>query len=1018
MPLASQNIPLQFSGLDTKTDPRQAVVGSLLTAQNIILDAWPKIQKRNGYQQIAAASAGNLATTYKNELFVGSGSEAYSLATSESALIDKGVMESFSLSTMAAVRSGYAQVQCDVAVHPSGITVYASLGVETLGGNATARYSVYDTATGQQIVGNVFAATHVAYLKCLSLGNFVILTWIDGSTGYLNYAAIPVATPGVLGSVTQIATDVNSTPLYDATVIGTGLSARLFVQYVNSASSNRISVKYLSTSLVVSGESTFGGTDTVSSCMAIWGDGSNNVWSAWYTGSTVRTCVHDFYWTTTILAIQNVTTVAAVAQLTGVASGTTSTIVLLQSGTPTFLSSVVLNILGVPQGSTGSLIGLWLASKPFIWYGRVHVLTAFVASGSPQNSYFLVSLVGTVGIVVGKLAYGNGGWQSVATVGPILAEAPSPSSGVFRVPYLETDLLASNSGTTLTQAGVMGAVFDFTKAQVAQELSDDLHISGGIMWMYDGASVCEHGFHIYPDVLSVAVGAGGNAVGGTYSFFAVYEWMDAQGLIHQSSPSTVVTLTGVAASASFTYTVSTLKFTSKKTPISLVIYRTSNPVGGALGVFTRVTSPSLSTTYGNYIAAIQNSTTTATVTSVADTLSDATVYGNTEPPWNPQNSTAELPNLAADAPLGMWRYRQRIFYIPAESPYDLSFSKLLTGGQWRLPVEFNPQQLYLSVPEDGGPLVGGIEMDGNCIVFSTNRIYLLSGDGPAANGTGSDYGTAPQRITSDVGCTAPRSITLTPAGVMFQSAKGWHLLGRDLSVQYIGAAVEALNGVPATGGKLLPGPTGGRRCIFPLASGNTALVYDYLAGPKLGWSTWTNHNAADLTVFQGLVTYLQPGGAVMQETPGYYSDFGSPVLIGLVTTWLSFAGLSGFQRVWRFTVRGDYLSPHILGIGVGYDDSPVPLQMEQVDATSVLGIVQSDPNTGLVPYNGAYPSNAPYPAYEFTVKLARQKCSSVQLWIQEAQTGPVFGAGLALSGVTFLVGTQRGLHPVPASRSV
>jgi len=51
--------------------------------------------------------------------------------------------------------------------------------------------------------------------------------------------------------------------------------------------------------------------------------------------------------------------------------------------------------------------------------------------------------------------------------------------------------------------------------------------------------------------------------------------------------------------------------------------------------------------------------------------------------------------------------------------------------------------------------------------------------------------TEPSLIPTDTGTINPRSIVLTPMGIMYQSEKGIYLLDRSLQVSYIGADVEA-----------------------------------------------------------------------------------------------------------------------------------------------------------------------------------------------------------------------------------
>lgn len=1110
--LIASNVPLKLGALNTKTDPRWVVPGDLVSARNIIFDAWPKLKKRNGYQKIATASlleAGNASSatagaqlvSFKNQLLSGSGLEAYSYAASS--MIDKGILESMTVSARAVRRDAYSQSTVDSAVHPSGgISVYTW---ETTAGGA--QYAVHDTATGQPILAGAQISVGAVKPKPLVIGNYVVVVYYDTTVNHIRYFAVPVAAPTtIVNAATDFATNPATSALFDAAVIG----GALFLGYANNAGSNKITLKYLTAALVVSAATVPVTSEAINTCCTVFGDIQGNVWMGFYDGAShIKAFAYDSTLTTLVAgfvivdnavsATRNIAgtggTQAGIAfaslvyEETGSAAYNTAigagTVIVDATGAPT-LSSATGSISGgslaagtyfykisaiggsgtggetagsnersavVASGSSGSVALAWtaytnaptgyrvyrgtatgaesvyylpgnvtsftdtgaatagsaapllrgnytignsgsvvqrsvgLASKPFFYGGRVHCLAAY--QSTLQSTYFLLSgpLVPTT--VVAKIAPSLG---AGLTAKSILPEMNNPSSGVYSCAYLQADQLTSIGGNVFTQAGVMQGTFDFTQPQTAVELSDDLHLTGGILSMYDGAQVCEHGFHLYPENLAFTAGGSG-AITGTYQACATYEWMDAQGLLHQSAPSPVVSVAASSA-AYFDYTVQSLRLTSKNTPVSVVFWRTL-----ALGtVFYRVSSissPNINTTSADTVSAPSH----------GDTAADTALAGNAQLYSNPDNVLAEVPNIAAPAPLHVWRYRNRVALIPAENSYQWTFSKAFVAG---VPIEFNNQQLYQSVSQDGGPLTCGIEMDEKNILFTAKRIYYVIGDGPAPNGTSPDYGSSPQNIPSDVGCSNRRSLVLTPMGVMFQSAKGIYLLGRDLSVQYVGAAVEAFNSLTITAAQLVPNS---RRVIFFTASG-TALVYDYFTQK---WAVFTNHISADATVFGGLVTYVQPGGAIMQETPGQFTDNGAPILIGAQTSILSFAGLSGFQRVYRFGIRGDYRSAHVLSVSVAYDDSPAPSQVQSVNAGTLLGTASAG---GVTTGDMDSPGDGDFPAYEFVIKCKQQKCSSLQITIQETQPAAPFGEGLSLSGITFLVGGLKRLHPVPALRSI
>lgn len=986
MPLVPQVIPVAFSGVNTKTDPRWLLKGDTVLLQNVRLDEYPKFRKRYGYAPVVTGDSGSILTGFKSQLFLGTGAEAQALSGSSSSLVDKGVLESITLSTQAASRDVYTKQSPNMAVHSAGITVFVFESIES--GTTVSRYSIFDTETQQPIVSNALISVTASRPRAYVLGNYIAIVYYDSSPTRIRYIAIPVVSPSSPTAAADLANDpFTSPPVLDATLVG----GTLYIAYVTNT--GKIAVTTLSSTLVAGAEDQLITLPlTTGLTLGIFGDASNNVWLVYgrYTGPPT-TVVSVAVFTSTLAAVLPPTVIETIAgtfhNITGIAPATTATIFYELANSPT---NVLIRRATVTIGGTVSDVGVLvrsvgLASKPFVYLDRIHLLAAY--ESSLQSTYFLLSgssILGTT--VVGKVAPGVGDGLTAQT--SLLPEVATVDTGIFSMAYLKTDELTSVGGDIRTQAGVEGATWDFNARPVALELSEDLQITGGILAMYDGAQVCEHGFHLFPENLAFTA-TGSGPFTGSYQAFAIYEWMDNYGQIHQSSPSAVTTFVA-ASDATFHYTVSTLRLTQKVTPISVVFYRT---VANGTAFF-RVSS--ISTPTLNDVAA-------DTVT-LTDATSDATLAGNAQPYTNPDNSLAEVPNLPAPAPLHISRYRNRAIVIPAENPFQWVFSKALVPGN---PVEFNPQQLFQAVEQDGGALTCSIEMDDKLILFSADRLRYAVGDGPAANGTNSDYTNA-YHIPSDVGCANPRSLVLIPQGVMFQSAKGIYILGRGLNVEYIGAPVEAFNGALVMSAELEPNS---RRVIFMLDTG-VALAYDYFVGK---WAVWTNHDAADATVFQGLLTYVRPTGKVLQQTIGAYTDDGQAILQALTTSWLSFAGISGVQRVYRFNVRGDYRSPHILTVAVAVDDNPGAIQTEAVDALTVMG---QQPTFDTTTFDTDNPYDGAYPPYVFTIKLARQRCASIQITIQEQQVGPTFGEGFSLSAITFYAGADKGINKVPANRSI
>jgi hypothetical protein len=202
-----------------------------------------------------------------------------------------------------------------------------------------------------------------------------------------------------------------------------------------------------------------------------------------------------------------------------------------------------------------------------------------------------------------------------------------------------------------------------------------------------------------------------------------------------------------------------------------------------------------------------------------------------------------------------------------------------------------------------------------------------------------------------------------------------------------------------------------RRVVFT-TNGGIALAYDYFADK---WSVWTNHNAVDAALFGGLLTYVQAGGQLWQETPGpvHRQRRAGPDRVH--------HHMARLRRAVRIPARLAVHDPRRL---------PQPAQParrrrlrrqpraaadEIVNAGTLLG-TGSVADTTLADTDN--PGGGAFPAYEFTVKCVRQKCSSIQVTVSEGQLGPTYGEGLSISGLTFLVGGLKGLHPVAKTRAI
>lgn len=611
-----------------------------------------------------------------------------------------------------------------------------------------------------------------------------------------------------------------------------------------------------------------------------------------------------------------------------------------------------------------------LASRAFLYNGFAHVYATH--DSKTQPSYFLCALynVDANGVLIAhvpvKVFEGAGGGipnksvlssVNVASTNNYQCALPRRVFTVLRT--------TSNLQSTFFLNGISSATVNFAPTQVSRkEIGNNTHVASGTLMMYDGANTVEHGFHLFPDWITVASAgvASGAQAAGTYGYKAVYQWIDAQGQIHQSAPSLNVSFK-LGANEGATITVPTLRVTQKNTA-TVTLYRT---LADTSGVYYRVDSSLAS-------FPVSNSLTADTVT-FTDILNDASLTGNAQ-----LYTDGQIENIAAPSPLSLATFKNRLLIVSADNPNTEWYSQQVVPGS---PVE-TTDTFVQNTDQSSGSIVGSVQMDDKWIQMKGENIYYIVGTGPTPSGTNNDL-TDSTLIATDVGLIDLASIVVFPNGVIFKSAKGVYLLDRSLQVSYIGAKVEAYNAYNVLSAKLVATKNQVR---FILSSGQ-AIVYDYFVNT---WSVFTNFGFVDSEINNDLYYSLKSNGTVLVETPGVYSDNGSFISMKLVSAWLGLSGLQGFQRVWKMLILGTYESAHQLSVAFAYDfDSTVAQTVTITPATNI--------------------------PYQWQIGPARQKCDSMQITIQDVYTS-VIGESYRLSAMSFEAGVKKGANRVGSTQRV
>jgi len=1031
--LQKQPIPIPFvHGLDTKTDPKQVTVGKFLSLQNSIFTTTGEMRKRDGYGPLTTLpNPASYITTFGGNLTaIGSTLQAYSNGTKS--WLNKGTFQPISLNVVPAVRSALSQTQADSVIASNNFvcTVFS----EANGGTYDYKYVIQDYATGQYIVGPTLIPVSSGVVtgspRVFLLGGYfiVVFTNVITATSHLQYIAISVNSPTTVTANTDIASGYGavSTVSWDGVVADN----KLFIAYDTSAGGQQIKITYLNTSLVLGTTVSF--ASEICTIMSMYVDLTNLaqtvIYAAYYdvastTGKVlaIDNNLNKLMSPTTIISSGTVNNITCTAQ-NGIC-----TIAYEVAHTYSYDSNIASNFLDkvtvtkpatITTGTVGSTTtfvrSVGLASKAFLLNGSMYMLAAYDGKTSTvaafQPTYFLINLSGQV---LARLAYQNGG-------GYLATGLPQAQviGNTVNISYLFKDLIqavnktqgAVSASGVYSQTGVNIAAMEFSPSTLSTaEIGKNLNISGGMLYAYDGNTLSEQNFNLYPDSIEATWSTSGGSVhaqpdGSTntnaYAYQVIYQQTDAQGNIFNSAPSIpiFVTTTGSGTSGSITVTGPYARLTYKSN-VKIIIFRWSV----ANQEYFQVTS----------ISAPLLNVTTSDSWSFVDTQADASIQGNSLI----YTTGGVVEDVGGPSCTAQTIFDTRLWLVDAEDKNLLWYSKQIIEGT---PVEMSDLFTFYIAPNAGtNASVGQIQcifpMDDKLIIWlhsanGSQAIYYLNGTGPDNTGANSQF-SQPIFITSTVSCTNQNSIVLIPQGLMFQAAdgKGIWLLDRSLGTQFIGDRVQSFSDQEVNSVVNVPGTT---FVLFTLSSG-TMLMYDYYYNE---WGTFVGQFPVSSTIFQGLHTIINSQGLVSQQTPGLYMDNGNPVNMQFQTGWIAMANLQGYQRAYYFYLLGEYISPHTLQVGIAYDYLP---NVEQFNVIHPLNFAADFGDVS--PFGAETPFGGQPTLEQWKIHLKRQKCQAFQITIQE-NFDPIFatqpGAGLTLSGLNIIAAVKRGSRPLRATQTI
>ena len=979
MPLQKQTVSVPFNqGVDTKTDPKQIQMGKLAVLQNGVFNSTNRLEKRPGNQalplQAYVGTGSGIFTGYvlsksyglnqfKNELTQIDQKYFFSFDETNQTWWGKGNFDANTLSIESIVKNNDNHFIPDVAYSPLGLECWVWNDASSGG----SKYALIDSVTRNTLFTGVLSGTaensHVEYMS----GAFWLVYGDTGSTN-ISYAKILDTSPnGNIAATGTIATDQSSTSLAISTSV---INGNLYVAY--STSANLVC-------RIITPAGSVGAANTIKAGLTVYfsffGDASNNVWFTYTQSTTWYAVIYNTTLTATVLTEQtlaaSITTPKNVCGiywptatqnygyffLDYVGSGGDRSIVcqgftVNKSSSFGILVARHVGILSKPYGNgTNVYLPVGFPSDPLVQQD-----TCFVLLIDPSTAFYPAPSG-----VVAKFASGGLGLLPL----PSFMPSSRQIGNNYLIPYLELGLDFKIATQPSQQNGISAALMTHGVTPQSVEIGNNLHLTGGQLWSYDGVTIAEQNFHLFPEVLNVVGSTSGGAIAaGTYIYYLTWEWTDNFGQVHQSTPSLPETIVTTGTTSSVIFTVNILSMTRKPYgSVRLALWRSF--ANSTSGIVYRC-SPADGPVY---------SASTVSIT-ITDTSNDTDLQSNSQL----YTAGGVVENGAAPASIALCTYKNRLVSIPADSRLSFWYSKQVIPGS---PVEFSPFFTF-NVDATGGDLTVCQQMDDKLILGKRLNFFYLVGDGPTPTGANNDFAEA-QLIAVDCGCVSALSMVLMPEGCMFQSTKGIYLLSRGLTDQYIGADVEGYNSLPVLSVTLMSGDNHVRFLV-----GSASLVYDYYYSQ---WSVFTGYTGIDSAYFQDQFTQIFSSGLVWQENPALFNDAGAFIPLQMETAWISFAGLQGFQRVYKALILGEFKSNHSLNINISYDFETSVSQNDVIPVTGALA--------------------APY---QFRVLMNRQKTQSVKINIVDSET-PAYAEGYNISALGFELGTKGGLKRLPAAQT-
>lgn len=1065
MSLAPLNVPVIFKqGLDQKTDPKVVQIPSLLELENAVFQKDGRLSKRNGYDPLGmriegsneVIDSGEAIGIFRNELNLYTGSKLYSYIPTTNRWIEKGNTVSLISSATPVLRNPYQQSNINAAAI-GNMALYA--WEDTRGG---VRYSVLDSETS--IVQDALIDASGSRPRVITLGNQFLLFYVVGTS--LKYSFISPLNPTVITAPLNLTTDLNATPNYDCVENG----SKAFVAYYDN--SNTITIRTLTIANVVSSATVL--AEDADNCISLSVDSLSNLWLAYSDDTNVRVTVYSFT-LVVLLAPTTLETQADVVNITGLVQDTTATYFYEVEKADTynhFIRTNTISFAGVVGTPADFKRSVGLASKAFENNDSIYVNT--IHESDEQSTYFTIASTGNI---VGKLN---------ATIGGHLINNACLTNvdftgSAYLFPNQMKGPLESQDAVLFTLAGVNATYLDFSSNNKFQNSElGELHIVGAMVQSYDGKSITEHGFSLFPeDVTGLSYNSGGALTDGSYQYIVTYEWTDNLGQLHRSATSDPVTIV-VSTLANKTFASTDVNTGTEQITVTGHGYATGE-------AFTLTTSGALPTPLAlatNYFAIVIDANTikvaTSLVNALAGTAINLTVAGSGTNTIHVltgvSGATLTIPTLRVTAKTLVTCVVYRTLVNGSEFFRCSSLTSPVFNNISVDTVTFTDTTSDASIQSNdllyttGGVLDNDAPPSASVITVYRNRIFLLAEDGSLWYSKVKQEGfpveftafftktlSNTQGRVQGLGVIDSNFILFRAVQIETFSGQGPNDTGvgidyGDPQLVTSDTGCEDPNSIGTTPNGLIFDSPKGRYLLdrslqasylgAPVEDYNDLLVtaatllsdknevrfvtqqniltYNYYFNQ---WSVFTGVYGEDCAIWNHQFVFVQSTGQVWVESQGF-QDGDQPISMKITTSWMSL----------RPTASG------VSGIGIngfqriwdcvilGEYKSPHKLKYfigyDFNPNYAQVGTIDPD----VVSPNQAYGVSTPYGAdetyggeyslYQFGNHLTRQKCSSIRFSMYDDQNYlQDYGEGFSITGITLVCGVKQGVNKMPSKQT-